>query len=283
MAHREPSAGATASLDRLDLPIEGMTCASCAARIERSLNDLDGVEASLQVTSETASVAFDPGRVGPGQLREAVERAGYRARPPDAGDEPPHGGGVGLRLAVSAALSLPVLLVSMIPALRFDGWEWAALALAAPAVLWAGWPFHRAAWAGLRHRAVTMDTLISLGTLAALGWSAAVVLSGADEEVYLEVAAVVTTFLLAGRWLEARAKRRAGAALAALLEMAPGEASLLGADGRERRVPAAELRVGARFLVRTRWLGPRSTPAGDSRCAPRASAPTRPWRRSPAW
>jgi Cu+-exporting ATPase len=237
--------------ERLDLPIEGMTCASCAARVERSLNELDGVEASVNVATETATVAFDPARVAPAQLVEAVERTGYRPRPPDAGDEPPEGsGGLGLRLAVSAALSLPVLLVSMIPSLQFDGWEWAALALAAPAVLWGGWPFHRAAWAGLRHGAATMDTLISLGTLAALGWSAVVVLSGADEEVYLEVAAVVTTFLLAGRWLEARAKRRAGAALAALLEMAPGEASLLGEDGRERRVPAADLRVGDRFLVR---------------------------------
>ncbi|HEX2504487.1 MAG TPA: cation-translocating P-type ATPase, partial [Miltoncostaeaceae bacterium] len=228
-----------------------MTCASCAARVERSLNELDGVEASVNVATETATVAFDPARVAPAQLVEAVDRAGYRPRPPDAGDEPPKGsGGLGLRLAVSAALSLPVLLVSMIPSLQFDGWEWAALALAAPAVLWGGWPFHRAAWAGLRHGAATMDTLISLGTLAALGWSAVVVLSGADEDVYLEVAAVVTTFLLAGRWLEARAKRRAGAALAALLEMAPGEASLLGEDGRERRVPAADLRVGDRFLVR---------------------------------
>jgi P-type Cu+ transporter len=251
MAHHGHATSSPASPDRLELAIEGMTCASCAARVERSLNDLDGVDASVNLATETAAVAFDPARADPARLVEAVERAGYRARPPvEAGDAVERDPGSGRRLAVSAALSLPVLLVSMIPALRFDGWEWAALALAAPVVLWGGWPFHRAAWAGLRHRAASMDTLISLGTLAALGWSAVVVLSGADAEVYLEVAAVVTTFLLAGRWLEARAKRRAGAALAALLELGAKEASLLDEDGRERRVPAAELRVGDRFLVR---------------------------------
>ncbi len=251
MTHREPTVSLPALPERLDLPIEGMTCASCAARVARSLNGLEGVDASVNLATETATVAFDPGRIDPARLVEAVEATGYRARLPGAGEPGREGdGGLGRRLAVSAALSLPVLLVSMIPALRFGGWEWAALALAAPVVLWGGWPFHRAAWAGLRHRAASMDTLISLGTLAALGWSATVVLSGADAEVYLEVATVVTTFLLAGRWLEARAKRRAGAALTALLELGAKEASLLGEDGSERQVPVAELRVGDRFLVR---------------------------------
>ncbi len=245
---------ATASLDRLDLLIEGMTCASCAARVQRSLSGLDGVDGvSVNYATETATVTFDGGRVDRARLVEAVEGAGYRARPPGKAEGHDHehaGDGLGLRLAVSALLALPVLLVSMIPALRFDGWEVAALALAAPVVLWGGWPFHRAALAGARHLAAGMDTLISLGTLAALGWSAAVVASGADQEVYLEVASVVTVFLLAGRWLEARAKRRAGAALTALLELGAKEASLLDADGRERRVPVEELRVGDRFLVR---------------------------------
>ena len=245
---------ATASLDRLDLLIEGMTCASCAARVQRSLSGLDGVDGvSVNYATETATVTFDRGRVDRARMVEAVEGAGYRARPPGKAEGHAHehaGDGLGLRLAVSALLALPVLLVSMIPALRFDGWEVAALALAAPVVLWGGWPFHRAALAGARHLAAGMDTLISLGTLAALGWSAAVVASGADQEVYLEVASVVTVFLLAGRWLEARAKRRAGAALTALLELGAKEASLLDADGRERRVPVEELRVGDHFLVR---------------------------------
>ena len=245
---------ATASPDRLQLPIEGMSCASCAARVQRSLSGLDGVDGvSVNYATETATVTFDGGRVDRARLVEAVAGAGYRARLPGEaeGHDHEHGGdGLGLRLAVSALLALPVLLVSMIPALRFDGWEVAALALAAPVVLWGGWPFHRAALAGARRLAAGMDTLISLGTLAALGWSAAVVASGADQEVYLEVASVVTVFLLAGRWLEARAKRRAGAALTALLELGAKEASLLDVDGRERRVPVEELRVGDRFLVR---------------------------------
>jgi Cu+-exporting ATPase len=243
MAHR-----ASTDDGRLDLAIEGMTCASCAARVERSLNGLDGVDASVNYATETATVVYDAGLVDRERLVAVVEGAGYRARLP--ADRQPAPGAGGRRLAVSAALSLPVLLVSMIPALRFDGWEWVALALAAPVVLWGGWPFHRASWAALRHRAAGMDTLISLGTLAALGWSAVVIVAGADAEVYLEVAAVVTTFLLAGRWLEARAKRRAGAALTALLELAAKEASLLDGEGGERRVPVAELRVGDRFLVR---------------------------------
>ena len=165
-----------ASRERLELPIEGMTCASCAARVERSLNGLEGVDASVNLATETASVAFDPGAsTRRGWSRRSRPRATAPACP--AAGEPAQDGDGALRrrLAVSALLSLPVLLVSMVPALRFDGWEWAALALAAPVVLWGGWPFHRAALAGLRHGAASMDTLISLGTLAAFGWSVAVV------------------------------------------------------------------------------------------------------------
>ncbi len=239
-------------MQRLDMPITGMSCASCAARLEKHLNGIAGVDATVNYATETASVTFDAARVAPERLVEAVARTGYQARLPGA--DAPSGGPdpLGRRLAVSALLSAPVLLVAMIPALRVDGWERPALALTAVVVLWGGWPFHRAAWTGLRHRAATMDTLISLGTLAALGWSAAVVLvpAASGEDVYLEVAAVVTTFLLAGRYLEARAKRRAGAALTALLELGAKEASLLDGDGRERRVPAAGLRPGDRFLVR---------------------------------
>jgi Cu+-exporting ATPase len=235
---------------RLELPIGGMTCASCAARVERSLIEVEGVvDASVNSATERAAVVYDPARVDRGRLVEAVEGAGYDVGPGAAADDA--AGPLRRRLAVSALLSLPVLLLSMIPALRFDGWELAALALAAPVVFWGGWPFHRAALAGLRHGAATMDTLISLGTLAAYGWSLAAVLApGAGEDLYLEVAAVVTTFLLAGRFLEARAKRRAGAALAALLELGAKEASLLDERGVERRVPVAALRVGDRFLVR---------------------------------
>jgi Cu+-exporting ATPase len=262
---------------RLDLPITGMTCASCAARVEKRLNRLDGVEASVNYATETASVAFDPSRVAPERLVEAVEQAGYGARLPAApGAVPAEGAGADdpaaslrTRFLVSAALSLPVLLISMVPALQFDNWQWVVLQLATPVVLWGAWPFHRAAWANLRHGAATMDTLVSLGTLAAWGWSVVALLwlgagdpdmrmpfewviepgAGADH-VYLEVAAVVTTFLLAGRWFEARAKRRAGAALRSLLELGAKEASVLDDDGGERRVPVAALAVGDRFVVR---------------------------------
>jgi Cu+-exporting ATPase len=253
-----------------------MTCASCAARIEKGLNRLEGVEATVNYATETASVAFDPESVAPERLVETVEQAGYGARLPaigegaDAdGEEPDPTAALRRRLVVSALLSLPVVLMSMIPALQFDNWQWLALQLATPVVLWGGWPFHRAAWANLRHGAATMDTLISLGTLAAWGWSLVALFflgagdpgmrmgfdlvidpgAGADH-VYLEVAAVVTTFILAGRYFEVRAKRRAGAALAALLELGAKEASVLGDDGLERRVAIAELAVGDRFVVR---------------------------------
>jgi Cu+-exporting ATPase len=265
---------------RLELPISGMTCASCAARVEKSLNRIEGVEASVNFATETASVDFDPARVAPESLVEAVAQTGYRARlpaPPGAAPETPaddgerddESAGLRRRLVVSAVLSLPVLALSMIPALQFDNWQWLALMLATPVVLWGAWPFHRAAWVNLRHGAATMDTLISLGTLAAWGWSVVALFAlgagdpgmrmgfelvsepgaGADH-IYLEVAAVVTTLILAGRYFEVRAKRRAGAALRALLALGAKEASVLDPDGTERPVPIEALAVGDRFVVR---------------------------------
>ena len=215
-----------------------MTCASCANRVEKRLNELDGVSATVNFATEKASVAYDDA-VAPEQLVAAVEAAGYQATLPVERDE------LRTRLMVSALLSLPVLVLAMIPALRFAGWEWVSLALATPVVLWAGLPFHRAAWANLRHGAATMDTLISLGTLAAYLWSVyALCVGGAD--MYFETAGIVTTFLLAGRYFEARAKRRAGSALAALLELGAKDVEL--ADG--RRIPVDELKVGDEFIVR---------------------------------
>jgi Cu+-exporting ATPase len=265
---------------RVDLPIEGMTCASCANRVERRLNGLDGVSATVNYATEKATVRFDPAAVAPEDLVAAVAAAGYRATLPLQAEAEPGGDADGAtaagpaaalrrRLVVSALLSLPVLLISMIPPLQFDNWQWLALQLATPVVLWGAWPFHRAAWANLRHGAATMDTLVSLGVLAAWLWSLyalflgdagvtsmrmgfALVPSagGGAGEIYLETAAVVTTLVLAGRYVEARAKRRAGAALAALLELGAKDVSILGADGVERRVPVGDLRVGDRFVVR---------------------------------
>ena len=264
---------------KLELPVQGMTCASCANRIERKLNKIEGVEATVNYATERASVAFDADAVEPERLLQAVEEAGYTAElPTPAGapsdrDEPDAGErellGLRRRLAVSAALSVPIFLMSMIPALQFDYWQWLSLQLATPVVLWGAWPFHRAAWQNLRHATATMDTLISLGTLSAFTWSVVALFflgagepgmqmtfqlipeqGGGTEEIYLEVAAVVTTFLLAGRYFEARAKRRSGAALKALLELGAKEVSVLEADGGERTIPVDLLEAGQRFLVR---------------------------------
>jgi len=261
--------------EHLELPIAGMTCASCANRIERRLNKLEGVRASVNYATERASVDYDPHGVAPERLVEAVESAGYHAALPAAEPVDAHGeeldptAPLRRRVTLSALLSAPVLLLSMVPALQFENWQWLALQLATPVVVWGGLPFHRAAWANLRHGAATMDTLISVGTLAAWLWSLYALFLGdagmagmkmdfelipspADgaEDIYLEVAAVVTTLILAGRYFEASAKRRAGAALEALLELGAKEVSVLDADGSERRVPIERLQVGDLFLVR---------------------------------
>jgi P-type Cu+ transporter len=260
--------------ERVELPITGMTCASCANRIERRLNKLDGVTAAVNYATEKATVDFDAGTVTPGELLAAVESAGYSATLPAAEPESAPAGEADetaplrRRLIVSALLSLPVLLLSMIPALQFDNWQWLALQLATPVVLWGAWPFHRAAWANLRHATATMDTLVSVGVLAAWLWSLYALFlgdagmpgmrmelqliprGGGGDEIYLETATVVTTFILAGRYFEARAKRRAGAALKALLELGARDVAVLGADGSERRIPVEHLKVGDRFLVR---------------------------------
>ncbi len=261
--------------ERLELPIQGMTCASCASRIERKLNKLDGVTATVNYATEKARVEFDPELVAPAELVAAVESVGYAATLPAAGDDtaepsvPDEARALRVRLIASALLSAPVLLLSMVPQLQFDNWQWLALQLATPVVLWGGWPFHRAAWTNLKHGAATMDTLVSLGVLAAWLWSLYALFlgdAGAAEmrmsftliperaagasEIYLETAAVVTTFILAGRYFEARAKRRAGAALRALLELGAKDVSVLDAGGAEHRVAIEELRVGDRFVVR---------------------------------
>ncbi len=218
-----------------------MTCASCAARVERSLNALDGVTAAVNYATEQAAVVYDPELVTPARLVEAVESAGYSARAPE-GDPAL---ALRRRLVVASALALPVLALGLAQPAH---WQVVSLVLATPVVFWAGLPFHAAAWRGLRHRAATMDTLVSVGTLAAWAWSLVAVAAGGD--VYLDVAAVVTTFLLAGRFFEARARRRAGAALRALAELGAREASLLHADGSERRVPVDQLEPGDLFVVR---------------------------------
>ena len=261
----------------VELPIRGMTCASCANRVERKLNRLDGVSATVNYATEVAAVEYDPAVIAPDALVEAVAAAGYEAalpapaagEPASAAEQADEAAPLRRRLIFSAALSLPVLLLSMIPALQFENWQWLALQLATPVVLWGAWPFHRAAWANLKHATATMDTLVSLGVLAAWGWSLYALFigdagmpgmkmeltllpegGGGASEIYLETAAVVTTFILAGRYFEARAKRRAGAALRALLELGAKEVSVLDAEGREQRLPVERLAVGDRFLVR---------------------------------
>ena len=237
--------------EQTTLALEGMTCASCAARIERTLNKLDGVEATVNFATETASVAYDPEQVAPAELVGAVERIGYHAHPKHAEhaehehdhDAPP------LRLLVAIALSLPLVLLAMVPPFQFSGWEWVSLVLATPVVFWSGAQFHRAALLNVRHLAATMDTLVSLGTLAAWLWSTVVLVGGLSADTYFEVAAVITTLILLGRFFEARAKRRSGAAIRALLELGAKEASVL-RDGIEVLLPIERLQVGDLFVVR---------------------------------
>ncbi|MGD9986742.1 MAG: heavy metal translocating P-type ATPase [Pseudonocardia sp.] len=254
-----------------------MTCASCANRVERKLNKMDGVVATVNYATEKAHVEYPEG-VEPEALVATVEAAGYTATlpPPPAADDAPVQAGqdsdptasLRHRLLVSTVLAVPVVVVSMVPAFQFTYWQWLALVLAAPVVVWGAWPFHRAAWVNLRHGAATMDTLVSVGTLAALAWSVYALVwgtagipgmvhpftlavsrgSGAGQ-IYLEVAAGVTAFVLAGRYAEARSKRAAGAALRALLDMGAKDVAVL-REGREERVPVAALAVGDRFVVR---------------------------------
>jgi Cu+-exporting ATPase len=234
--------------DQIQLAIGGMTCASCAARVEKRLNRLDGVHASVNYATEQARVEY-PATLTPDDLIAQVEAAGYTARRPEPEPEPAdEQHPLRARLLTAIALAVPVVALGMVPAFQFPGWQWVSLALATPAVFYAGWPFHHAAWTNLRHGAATMDTLISLGTLAAYFWSLwAVCTSGGH--VYLETAAGVTAFLLAGRYAEARAKREAGAALRVLLNLGAKDVAVL-RGGEEVRVPVSALRVGDEFRTR---------------------------------
>ncbi|NLU66450.1 heavy metal translocating P-type ATPase [Streptomyces sp. HNM0574] len=291
-----PEAGVPAAPEhRVELAIGGMTCASCAARVEKKLNRMDGVTATVNYATEKARIAHG-GTVTVEDLIATVERTGYTAEPPPAAapepepradgteDAPPGASeadgedgetaALRQRFLVTLVLSLPVVLLAMVPPLQFDNWQWLSLTLTAPVVVWGGLPFHRATWTNLRHGAATMDTLISVGTLAAFGWSLwALFLGDAGDPgmrhgfgsalsavtgdgrmpgastVYLEVAAGVTTFILLGRFLEARAKRKAGSALRALMDLGAKDVAVL-RDGAEVRVPVSALAVGDRFVVR---------------------------------
>ncbi|MEV0179455.1 heavy metal translocating P-type ATPase [Streptomyces sp. NPDC050625] len=265
----------------VELVIGGMTCASCAARVEKKLNRMDGVTATVNYATEKAKVSYAEG-VQVADLIATVVKTGYTAEEPppplpepetgpenaEAPEADPELTALRHRLLVSALLAAPVVLLAMIPALQFDNWQWLSLTLAAPVVVWGGLPFHRAAWTNARHGAATMDTLVSVGTLAAFGWSLWALffgdagMAGMHDEfrftvsrmdgastIYLEVAAGVVALILLGRYLEARSKRRAGAALRALMELGAKDVAVL-RDGREVRVPVASLAVGDRFVVR---------------------------------
>jgi P-type Cu+ transporter len=258
------------STNQVELVITGMTCASCANHIERKLNKLDGVSATVNYATEKARVSYPEG-LDPQELVGQVEAAGYAAALPGAPQspgEPDPTRALRNRLLISLVLSVPVVAMAMVPALQFTYWQWLSLTLAAPVLVWGALPFHRAAWANLRYGAATMDTLISMGTLAGFGWSLyalflgtagmpgmthpfelTVARSDGAGNIYLEVAAGVTTFILAGRYCEARSKRRAGAALRALLELGAKDVAVL-RGGREVRIPAGQLTVGDRFVVR---------------------------------
>jgi Cu+-exporting ATPase len=264
---------------QVELSIGGMTCASCATRIERKLNKLDGVTATVNFATEKAKVSF-PIELSTPDLIKVVEDTGYAATLPKTG--PPlegedaacekeydeHTRSLRQRMLVSVALAVPVILLAMVPPLQFTNWQWLSLTLAAPVVVWGAWPFHRAAWANARHGAATMDTLISLGVAAAFLWSMYALFFGtagvpgmrhgfsltveraaASGNIYLEVATGLTAAILAGRFFEARSKRRAGAALRALLELGAKDVAVL-RDGREERIPTDQLAVGDRFVVR---------------------------------
>jgi len=266
--------------DSVDLAITGMTCASCAMRIEKKLNKLEGVSATVNYATEKARVSY-PAGMGTDVLLSAVDKAGYNARLPEpdrpaASDGAPGEGLVEAdrldllkqRLVIVTVLTLPVIAMSMVPALQFRAWQWLAFAMAAPVVVWGAYPFHRAAWKNARNGAATMDTLISVGTLAALSWSVYALFFGTAGElgmthpfeltirrgdgannIYLEAASGVTMFILAGRYLEARSKRASGAALRALLQLGARDVAVL-RDGVESRIPTDQLAVGTHFVVR---------------------------------
>ncbi|MGV9356187.1 heavy metal translocating P-type ATPase [Streptomyces misionensis] len=271
--------GDAPSASEVELLIGGMTCASCAARVEKKLNRMEGVSATVNFATEKAKVSYGAG-VEVADLIATVVKTGYtaeepappRAEPEATAEETPgpdsEPGALRRRLLVSALLAAPVVLLSMIPALQFDNWQWLSLTLASPVVVWGGAPFHRAAWTNARHGAATMDTLVSVGTLAAFGWSLWALffghagMTGMHDEfrltvsrmdgastIYLEVASGVVALILLGRYLEARSKRRAGAALKALLELGAKDVAVL-REGREVRVPVSSLAVGDRFVVR---------------------------------
>ena len=259
----------------VELAIGGMTCASCAARIEKKLNRMDGVTATVNYATEKAKVSYS-GDVSVGDLIATVEATGYTAQEPapparqtGPAEEADELRPLRERLITAVVLSVPVVAMAMVPALQFEYWQWLSLTLAAPVVTYAAWPFHRAAFTNARHGAATMDSLISVGTSAAFLWSLWALFFGTAGtpgmthpfeltiertdgagNIYLEAAAGVTAFILAGRYFEARAKRKAGAALRALLELGAKDVTVLRADGGEQNLPVAELKAGDRFLVR---------------------------------
>ncbi|WP_445402644.1 heavy metal translocating P-type ATPase [Streptomyces sp. LE64] len=272
-----------APTEQVELAIGGMTCASCAARIEKKLNRMDGVEATVNYATEKAKVSFS-GEVAVADLIATVEATGYSATPPPPPNAARDAGGAGdtrredaaddelrplrQRLVTAVLLSVPVIAMAMVPALQFEYWQWLSLTLAAPVVVYAAWPFHRAAWTNAKHGAATMDTLISVGTSAAFLWSLWALFFGTAGEpgmthpfeltiartdgagnIYLEAAAGVTAFILAGRYFEARSKRKAGAALRSLMELGAKEVTVL-REGREELIRIEDLSVGDRFLVR---------------------------------
>ena len=273
-----PTATLAGTQQTVALEIGGMTCASCAARIGKRLNKIEGVEANVNYATERATITF-PDTISAEELIGQIEAVGYTAalpRPADtaapageeSSDEDTPNRAIRDRLIGSTLLTIPVLALSMITPLQFNSWQWLTFALAWPVVLWGAWPFHRAAWMNLRHGAATMDTLISVGTLAAFGWSVYALFwgsagmpnmkmsfsftierGGGQGEIYLEVASAVTVFILAGRYFESRAKRKSGAALRALLDMGAKDVAVL-RDGVEVRIPVGQLTVGDRFVVR---------------------------------
>lgn len=275
-----PGTPEVASTAEVELAIGGMTCASCAARIEKKLNRMDGVEATVNYATEKAKVSYRGEDVAVTDLIATVEATGYTAQEPApaATDATPAGEREAAddelrplreRLITAVLLSLPVVAMAMIPALQFEYWQWLSLTLAAPVVTYAAWPFHKAAYTNARHGAATMDTLISVGTSAAFIWSLWALFFGTAGtpgmthpfeltisrtdgagNIYLEAAAGVTAFILAGRYFEARSKRKAGAALKALLQLGAKDVTVLRDGGREETIPVGDLRAGDRFLVR---------------------------------